>query len=224
MTRERWMLVAGLGLVLIGIAASEDVARRIAQQRYQAAVMDRERLEGRVRQIIASHGQMKNKLVAEQQRSLELLQTLASTRGQLEQAMGRWSEEAKQARTSQQRLTSMQQQLEQLQGELAMAVQPRATGAEAHAQPVQLERIVVSDPASSATKGRVVSVHRDWNFVVIDLGWNDVKIGELISIFRNDQLLAKAKVERVQEQVSAATILPEWDATNVQTNDLVRPL
>ena len=84
---------------------------------------------------------------------------------------------------------------------------------------VELERVLVSSDGASPLQGRVISVHPEWNFVVIDLGWDAVKIGDTISILRNEAVLAKAKVERVQEGVSAAAVLPEWDADGIEVND-----
>ena len=59
---------------------------------------------------------------------------------------------------------------------------------------------------------------------MISLGWDAVRIGDVVSIFRNDQLQAKAKIERVQEGVCAATVLPDWKTEAIQLNDLVRIL
>ena len=83
---------------------------------------------------------------------------------------------------------------------------------------------MVSRDTSAALQGRVISVHPEWDFVVIDLGWDAVKIGDTVSIVRNDELLAKAKVERVQEGVCAAAVMPEWDAKTIQINDRVQLL
>ena len=85
---------------------------------------------------------------------------------------------------------------------------------------MQLDRVVVSEAGTSSLQGRIMSVHRDWNFVVIDLGWGQVRIGDTVSIFRNSQLLAKARVERVQEGVCAATVLPGWETAEIQINDV----
>ena len=73
-------------------------------------------------------------------------------------------------------------------------------------------------------EGRVVSVYPDWKFVVIDLGWDVVKVGDVVSIYRKDQLLGKARIERVQEQACAATVLPDWNITAIQVNDAARIL
>ena len=124
------------------------------------------------------------------------------------------------------RLAAIQQQMEQLQGELAATLEtrPKAASADASSAPVRLERVVVSAGGAAGFQGRVLSVHQDWDFVVIDLGWNTVRVGDTVSIFRHNELLAKAKVERVQEAACAATVLPEWNAAEIRVNDLVRAL
>ena len=84
----------------------------------------------------------------------------------------------------------------------------------------------MAHPAASGAdwQGRVISVHSEWQFVVTNLGWDAVDVGEVVSIYRQDKLLAKARIERVQERASAATLLPEWLHAEVQVNDVVRVL
>jgi hypothetical protein len=84
--------------------------------------------------------------------------------------------------------------------------------------------VVVTQPgaAEDEARGHVLSVNPQWKFVVFDLGWDAVRIGEVVSIYRNEELLGKARVERVQEKVSAATLLPDWAKTEVRVNDIVR--
>jgi hypothetical protein len=60
--------------------------------------------------------------------------------------------------------------------------------------------------------------------VVISLGWDAVRIGDVVSIFRGNQLQAKAKIERVQEGVCAATVLPDWKTDALELNDVARVL
>ena len=88
---------------------------------------------------------------------------------------------------------------------------------------MQLERIVVSR-TDAGLHGRVLSIDKNWNFVVVDLGWSAVGIGDTLSIYREEQLLAKARVERVQEGICAASLLPEWSTAEIRVNDQVRAL
>jgi hypothetical protein len=69
-----------------------------------------------------------------------------------------------------------------------------------------------------------MSVHPDWKFIIVNLGWDHVNIGDTVSIFRNEALLGKARIERVQQEAAAATLLPEWRQAEVRVDDVVRAL
>jgi len=164
---------------------------------------------------------------AEQQRAGQLSAALTEKDRVLQQTMARLAHEDLMTQELQDRLLAMQRQFDQAQGELAVALQSRtAETSGAGGGMVQLEKVVVSQPAlaDSASQGHVVSVHPEWKFVVIDLGWDAVRIGDVVSIYRDEELLGKARVERVQEKVSAVTLLPDWMQTEVRVNDIVRVL
>jgi hypothetical protein len=220
------VLASVVGIAGIWIATGEHLSRREAQRLYRDAVDARRQLERRVSQALSSHEQLERDLSTERQRSQALSEELASVRGQLENAVGRLTTESRSAQELRARLASVEQQLDQLQGELAMTLQERERlakerGAE---QPVQLERILVGNAASAGLQGRIISVHDSWDFVVTSLGWDEVRVGDTVSIFRDNRLQARARVDRVQEGASAATILPEWESSEIRVNDIVRPL
>ena len=225
MNTVRAMAIGSVGVVLVGAVAGEDMARRLVTKKYHQMVEARRQLELQVGEMVASHEELKSQLSGAEQRSQELTEALQEARLQLEEAVGRLAQETRAGRDLSTRLTSAQQQMGQLQGELAVALESRRAAPSKSATPsIQLERVVVSDGEAEALKGRIVSIHSDWNFVVIDLGWDTVHIGDTVSIVRNGQVLAKARVDRVQEDVAAATILPEWETAEIHVNDLVRIL
>jgi predicted RNase H-like nuclease (RuvC/YqgF family) len=225
-SKGRQIIIGIVGIGLVGIAVEEHWSRRVAQRRYHEAVNSRQRLELQFAEMRSTHERLVESLKKEKQRSQDLSYELRSARTQLEEAVGRLAAEGRSVRELQERLAAMQQQMDQLQGELAMTLQTQGGTARAGEpqSPVQLERVVVSDGQAAASQGRILSVHKEWNFVVADIGWNQVKIGETVSIFRNEHLLAKARVERVQEGVCAASVLPEWASAEIRVNDLVRVL
>ena len=229
MIKGRGIFVAVAGVALAGAAAGEHVSRRLIERRYHESVESRQKLELRFGEVLASHKQLESALKHEQEHSQELFGALGAMRGELEQSVGRLMEEARTVRELQVRLAAMQQQMDQLQGELAVTLQEHqgATPVRApqrQSAPVQLEKIVVSDAGTLGLQGRVLSIHRDWHFVVIDLGWDTVKIGDIASVFRDEQLLAKVRVDRVQEGICAATLLPEWESADIRVNDAVKVL
>jgi hypothetical protein len=99
---------------------------------------------------------------------------------------------------------------------------------------VELEKVTVSPggppalradrPGGATVSGRVLEVNREWQFVVVDLGWDVLAIGDVLGVYRNGALIAKVGVERVQEQVAAATILPDYREAAVAVEDQVIPL
>lgn len=220
MTTGRRALVAVLGIALAAAAAGEHVSRRMIERRYLQAVEARQQLELHVRGVFTAHHQLTSDLATERKRTHALSDAVAAKSAELDQALGRLAEESRTIRELEVRLRTHEQQMAQLQGELASALQrAQASAVLSPDAAVELERVMVSSDGAPSLQGRVVSVHPEWDFVVIDLGWDAVKIGDTISILRNEELLAKAKVERVQEGVSAAAIMPEWDAANIQVND-----
>jgi hypothetical protein len=218
-------LVGGAIVALVGIAGVEHYARRLTQGQLAQAVESRQQLERRLNDVLASHERLEANLVSERRRSNELESALTTAQAQIEQTNGRLAQEGRNSRSLQMRVTEMQQQLDQLQGELSVALQGR-DGALAGLKPgtVQIDRVVVSDATAPTGSGRVISIHRDWDFVVINMGWDAVRIGDIVSIYRDEQLRAKARVERVQEGVCAATVLPDWKTDAVALNDVARVL
>jgi len=227
--RRQLILVAVAGIVLVGFSVSEHLYRRLFERRYEIVLESQRQLESHLRQVLAANHQLLAHLVGELQRSQKLEEHVAQKNRELDETFARLGEEHLAVEALNSRLTAMEKQMDRLQAELAMALDgkvPMAKSAslDRNKAAVELERIVVSRQDSAETQGRVLSVHPDWRFVVVNLGWNQVRIGDTVSIFRNDKLLAKAKVERVQEDLAAATLLPEWQPSEVQVNDLVKPL
>jgi uncharacterized protein YhaN len=219
-------VIVGIAVVaLIGAVIAERLTRRTIERSYQQALAARERLEREFADILQGDEQLKSQLTLEHYRSSLLARELGEQRGELAQALDGLAEQDQTIRELGMRVAMLRQQLDQLQGELAIALRERpARHATGDARAVELERIIVSDGASTGWSGRVLAVDANWNFVVVDLGWDAVKIGDMVSIFRNERLLAKARIERVQEQLSAASILPEWESAEIRINDSVRGL
>lgn len=218
MSRTRWIALVGVGVILTGMAAGEHIYRRTVQRRYVEAVRSRQQLQQKLNRIAKQHEQATTELVQERERSKGLSDALESMQAKMDETLTRLAEETRTIRTLHARMAAMQGQMDQLQGELSLSLQQDGSKGRGDGV-VKLERVMVSTEGLGAPDGRVVSVHPDWNFVVLNLGWDQVKIGETVSIFRNEQLMAKARVERIQEGVCAATVLPEWKIADVQQND-----
>ena len=228
MNKARWIVISAVGVGLIGWGWGtwEHQARRTVEARYFEIAESHQQLKRHYATAITEHQQLAEDLTKERQHGQEISQALLEARVKAEEAVGRLSEETRSVSELQGRLAAMQQRMDQLQGELSVALalgDSSGTGSKGGAQ-VVLDRIVVGQAGEAALSGHVISVHPDWNFVVVSLGWDSVKIGEQVSIVRDDKVLAKARVERIQEGICAATVLPEWKIANVSVNDVARTL
>lgn len=216
----RTLLALGLAAVIAGEVA---VRTRIERQ-YEEALQSREQLESQVTELQTERERLAQTLAQEQRRLTELAQALSAKDHELQRTLARLGEEQRAIETLEQQVGAMRRQMDLLQGELVLALQSRPGSASTSSQAVQLEKVVVTKPTSAhSSQGRVLSVHPDWKFLVFDLGWDYVRIGDIVSIYRREQLLGKARVERVQEQAAAATLLPEWEHTEIAVNDTVQP-
>lgn len=220
----RRVLPAVVGVLLVGFAGAEHLYRRTVEWHFWASEERHARLERQLTERLAKRYESEARMQQERQRNRELTDALTQKTVQLNDTVERLAQQTQMARELEGRLAAMEQQMGRLQGELSLALQ-RVSGRQPGANQVQLERVIIGSEASqSGPRGRVVSIDENWNFVVFDLGWDTVKIGDTVSIVRNDRVLAKARVERVQEDVAAAAILPDWQDAQIQVNDAVQVL
>jgi len=220
---RRFLLVSA-GVVLIGITVGEHFYRVEVQRHYEAAKIERQRIDRELIALSMRHEQAEDLLRLARAKNVDLTESLAEKHLVLEETIARLIEEERTIQYLERQVGSMEIKIGRLQGELALALErlPEDSGG---GNSVQLERVVIGEGSQpSGTEGRVVSVDRDWKFVVIDLGWDAVNIGDTVSIFREEELLAKARVERVQEDVAAASILPDWKNAPIEVNDTVQAL
>ena len=221
--KQTWAIVGFVVLALC--AAGFAFARQIEH---------RKRLESeqKLSQTIQAKQLVEAKLSAEEQRSQKLSEALELKAKEVDQIAKRLEAEAKAVELLQGRLAQMEGQVSQLQAELVLSARAREElaqrlPAQAGGGPTELEKIqVVVGPLGGLNEasGKIIQVNPDWQFVVVDLGWHTVNIGDVLGIYRGDQLIAKVKVERVQEQVAAASILPEYRTAEIAVNDRVAVL
>jgi len=86
---------------------------------------------------------------------------------------------------------------------------------------IELEKIVIK--TGSKLTGKVLALDKEHNFVVIDLGSeSNLELGDILSVYRNEQFIAKVQIEKIEEKTSATVILPEWQNAEIKENDVVK--
>ncbi len=88
-------------------------------------------------------------------------------------------------------------------------------------QGVELRKIVVK--VADPVYGKVIDINSEYNFAVIDLGSLDnVRNGDVLGIYRNSILIAKAIIENVYEDMSSIIVFDEWRNVEIFYGDTVK--
>lgn len=76
--------------------------------------------------------------------------------------------------------------------------------------------------ASAGRKTNVLVVNKKFSFIVTNIGTSDgAEAGRELDVFRDGEMIARAKIEKIYDNMSAATLLPEWKDAAVKEGDLV---
>ena len=95
-----------------------------------------------------------------------------------------------------------------------------SSNTQASGQVVPLGKIVVG--AENITAGKVLSVDKENDFIVFNLGEKDgIVQGSVMSIYRDHSYLGDVKVSRVQPDMSAADFISPFSSQKVRKNDQV---
>jgi len=74
----------------------------------------------------------------------------------------------------------------------------------------------------SGLRGRIVTVNKEHNFVVIDLGSQDgINIGNVFNVYRGEILLGAVEVIQMRDRIAAADIKDLKEGLSIEINDTV---
>lgn len=204
------------------------------------------RTEGDLAKVRQDLNQTQEKLA----QTVAAQETLSRSVEEREQEIGRLTKDLEQVRTQQRDAASqlsglqgerdtLQQQLAELQrakGELEAKV------TELTSRPtVELDKVMVgqgqletsatslTSSTGSSTKplpnGQVVVINKEYDFIVMNLGKSQgLSVGQEFQVVHGDQVLGRVKVEKVYDELSAATILPDSKKDSMREGDIVKAL
>ena len=82
-----------------------------------------------------------------------------------------------------------------------------------------LERV---GETTAGLKGRIVTINREHNFVVIDLGKQDgIDIGNRFNVYRGEMFLGSVEIIQARDRIAAADIKDIKDGMDIEINDTV---
>ncbi len=239
--------IAGVFLVMRG----EERARRVVvEEGLQQALVQQRILQSTVEESVTTRRALEHDLVDIRRKALLLTQEVASLEQAHAQGTAQVDEYRERLAVIEAELNSERQVQEalrarlneteiervRLEEQLAAVTMTQRQYARPLAQGLQEDTLphevplgtVVVDPRPSSGKlltGRVLVVNREFAFVVVDVGASEeVEVGDLLGIYRHEQLLARAQVEEVHETVSVARLLPPFDEGELHQGYIVREL
>ncbi len=72
-------------------------------------------------------------------------------------------------------------------------------------------------------EGRILSVDTETEFVIVSLGEMDgVEVGNVLSVYRDENYVGDIRVTRLQPEMSAADLIPPFSIRSVKKNDQVK--
>ena len=70
--------------------------------------------------------------------------------------------------------------------------------------------------------GAVLMINQDYQFIVVDIGAAEgAQVGRFVQIYQKGQIIGQGRIDRVYQDLSAATILSEDTIAHVQQGDQV---
>lgn len=88
---------------------------------------------------------------------------------------------------------------------------------------IELEKIVVK--STRGLTGKILALDKEHGLVGVNLGSaNNLKLGDVLSVYRDDKFIGKVQVEKIEEKTSAAVILTPWKSVEFKENDVVKKL
>lgn len=207
------LLISSISFYLL--KEKEKKLRINTEKQLSQAIEEKKVVETKLVGTVKAKEEVEIELSAEKEKSLALKKELEDKDLQITQALDKVEREIAARR--------------KVEAQLMIALKEKDTlgtkvnGHNFASKPVELEKIVIKP--GSVLSGKITMVNKDYAFVIVNLGnQHNLKVDDVLSVYRNNKFLGRVKVERADKKMSAAAILPEWQNAGFEENDVVKLL
>ena len=187
--------------------------RVIAQKQLTQTIEEKKKVENKLVGALAAKEAAEAKFAAEKEKSSKLKKELKAKEQEFKFALENIEEETALRRKAEAQLMIVMKGKEFLEARLKKL--------EKSSKQIELEKIIVKP--ESGLIGRVIMVNKEYNFVVISLGRkDDLELQDALSVYRNNEFVGRVQVEKIEENMAAASILPDWQDVEFMENDEVK--
>lgn len=221
MFKSKFFWASAIILLLItsitfyALKEKEKALRIYTQEQLARTVVEKKVTENKLSETIKAKEMAQEELAAEKERAVALKKELEEKESQIRLTLDKLEKEMAARREAEARLViaiKAKRILETKVGKFAKA--PKV---------FELEKIVVKPTPVLA--GKILEVNDEHGFVVVDLGKDDnINLGDILSVYRNDKFIGRAQVEKVKEEICAAAILSDWQDREFKKEDEARVL
>ena len=191
----------------------EKTLRIYAQEELSKTIVKKRFIENKLEETIIAKKTVQKELNTEKRKRFALETEIEEKEEQIRLSLSRLQKEIVARRETEAQLVITMKEKGILEAKISKLT--KKTGA------FELERIVVK--TTPILVGRVLMVNREYDFIVADLGRGDnVKLGDVLSVYRNEKFIARVQVERLEENICAAAVLPGWQNVEFNESDEVR--
>jgi DNA repair exonuclease SbcCD ATPase subunit len=222
-----------------------NIKQKITEAKFLEAQKVISTLEEKIKESTAQIDDLNNEISREKASREDVLSSLEQTRQEIEQQKALRLDLENKLSQAQNDIKSMQGKLAAMDSD-KVDLELKIKDLEEKSEGVELGKIVVnSEPAKAGnpkgkkktaevkvnkeavsaekrSEGKVLVVNKEYNFVVIDLGSkNGVSLGQVFSIYHENNNIGDVKVEKLHDSMSAAGFISEDTKAKVKEGDRV---
>ncbi len=188
----------------------EKKLRIATQDQLTQTIEEKKSVENKLTEIVLVKEQVEGELVSEKEKSSTLKKELDDKEQHIKTTLDRLEREIMARKKVEAQLMIALKEKENLEAKVRNPT-------------IELEKIVIKP--GSVTTGKVIMVNKDYAFVVVNLGsTHNIKVGDILSVYRNDEFIGKVQIEKAEEKMSAASILSDWQNVEFKENDVVKTI
>lgn len=188
----------------------EKKLRIYTQNRLTQTTEEKKKVENKLVETVKAKEVVEIELASEKEMSLTLKKELEDRDQQIKATLDKLEREIEARKKAEAQLMIALKEKELLEAKMSNLAQSSKI--------IELEKIVIKP--GSVIKGNITMVNKEYGFVIVNLGsQHNLKVGDILSIYRSDEFIGKVQVERAEELISAAVVLADWQNIEFKEND-----
>ena len=206
------LLIASISFYFL--KEKEKKLRIATQDQLTQTIEEKKSVENKLTETVKVKEQVEGELTSEKEKSSTLKKELEDKEQQIKTTLDRLEREITARKKAEAQLMITLKEKENLEAKVRNLKETPN---------IELEKIVIKH--GSVVTGKITMVNKEYAFVVVNLGsQHNIKAGDTLSVYRNDEFIGKVQIERAEGKMSAAAVLPDWQNVEFKENDIVKTI